>query len=143
MSAWRVAWPESRCIIVPGTLAPEHPAARRTRRRHTVKPITDKAEVSIDFPEKVYMGSFGKASGFEVKADPDEVLLKLMRHGEQRREVTMHLHYYLLADILSEMAEAMAAMPPIDESHRAPLSEAAQALAAALKTKGRAKQSKK
>ncbi len=108
-----------------------------------MKPITDKAEVSIDFPEKVYMGSFGKASGFEVKADPDEVLLKLMRHGEQRREVTMHLHYYLLADILSEMAEAMAAMPPIDESHRAPLSEAAQALAAALKTKGRAKQSKK
>ena len=67
-----------------------------------MKPITDKAEVSIDFPDKVYMGSFGKTSGFEVKADPDEVMLKLLRTGEQRREFSLHLHYYLLADIIVE-----------------------------------------
>ena len=142
ISARRVAWPESRAIITWDSAAVSRPAARAQLRRDTVKPITDKAEISIDFPEKVYMGSFGKASGFEVKADPDEVLLKLVRHGEQRREVTMHLHYYLLADVLSELAEVMAAMPPLDESHRAQLSEAAQALSAALKKKGRAKRAK-
>ncbi len=107
-----------------------------------MKSITDKAEVSIEFPEKVYMGSFGKASGFEVKADEDEVMLKLQRRGEQRREVSLHLHYYLLADILSELAGAMKAMPPLDEAHRDPLAKAAQALNAALKKKGRAKKAK-
>ncbi len=107
-----------------------------------MKSITDKAEVSIEFPEKVYMGSFGKASGFEVKADEEEVMLKLLRRSEPRREVTMHLHYYLLADVLRELARAMKTMAPLDEAHRAPLSESAQALTAALKKKGRAKKGK-
>ena len=108
-----------------------------------MKRITDKAEVSIDFPEKAYMGSFGKASKFEVQADPDEVLLKLVRPGEQRREVQMHLHYYLLADVLAELARALKAQPPLDEPHRDALAEAAAALTAAVKKKGRAKKARK
>jgi len=100
-----------------------------------MKPITDKAEVSIDFPEKAYMGSFGKSSRFEVQADAEEMLLKMMHSGEQRREVAMHLHYYLLADILSEFARALKAMAPLDEAHRDALDNAAQALAAALQKK--------
>ena len=53
----------------------------------TVKPITDKAEVSIDFPDKTYVGSFTRHSGFEAEADAEGVALKLVRAGEDRRVV--------------------------------------------------------
>lgn len=98
-----------------------------------MKPVTDKAEISIDFPDKAYMGSFGRDAGFEVRADVDEVMLKLVRTGDERREVALHLHYYLLSDILAEMAAALAEAPPLDEAHRQPLQESAKALADAVK----------
>lgn len=104
-----------------------------------MKPITDKAEVSIDFPEKAYMGSFGRGSRFEIQASEEEVLLKLVRASGARREVAMHLHYYLLADVLSELAGALKAMPPLDEPHRAALVEAAKTLSVALRKKPPAK----
>lgn len=97
-----------------------------------MKPVADKAEVAIDFPDKAYMGAFGRDSGFEVRTDADEVLVKLLRSGEQRREVSIHLHYYLLADILAEMARALGEGPFIDDAHREPLREGAQALAKIL-----------
>jgi len=97
-----------------------------------MKPVADKAEVAIDFPDKAYMGAFGRDSGFEVRADADEVLVKLLRSGEQRREVSIHLHYYLLADILAEMARALGEGPVMDDAHREPLREGAQALAKIL-----------
>ena len=102
-----------------------------------MKPVIDKAEVSIDFPDKFYIGSFGRRSGFEVDATGEEVLLKLIRPGQERREVTMHLHYYLLADILAEMAEALSKAPPIDQAHREPLQDGAKALVKALQGKRR------
>ena len=97
-----------------------------------MKPVIDKAEVSIDFPDKTYMGSFGQESGFEVRAEPDAVLLKLVRPGEERREVSIHLHYYLLADILKATAEAMANHEPLDQSHTDLLQEGSDALSAAI-----------
>lgn len=97
-----------------------------------MKPVADRAEVAIDFPDKAYMGAFGRDSGFEVRTDADEVLVKLLRSGEQRREVSIHLHYYLLADILAEMARAVGEGPAIDEAHRVALREGAQALAKIL-----------
>lgn len=101
-----------------------------------MKPITDKAEVSIDFPEKAYMGAFGRNSAFEVQATADEMLLKLRHAHGERREFAMHLHYYLLADILGDFAAGLEALPPLDEPHRAELARAAEALAAALKKTG-------
>ncbi len=98
----------------------------------TKRPITDKAEVSLDFPDKAYMGSFGPASSFEVAAESDGVVIKLSRSGEEKRLVEFHLHYYLLGDILGEMAAALAARPAIDEAHRRPLAEAVEKLAAVL-----------
>jgi hypothetical protein len=47
----------------------------------------------------------------------------------------VHLHYYLLADILKEMAVAVTDEATIDEAHREPLAEGARALADALKKK--------
>lgn len=104
-----------------------------------MKPIVDRAEVSIDFPDKAYIGSFGRQSGYEVRTDADEVLLKLIRPGEDRRECAMHLHYYLLADILHDMAQALEANPPLDDAHREPLQAAAKSLVGALKRRRRGK----
>jgi hypothetical protein len=95
-------------------------------------PITDKAEVSVDFPDKAYIGSFGRNSQFDAYADADAVAIKLVRPGEDRREAMMHLHYGLLADILLELARSLASRAPLDEPHRVELSEAVRQLSASL-----------
>ena len=95
-------------------------------------PIADKAEVSVDFPDKAYMGSFSRHSQFDAYADTDSVAIRLVRPGEDRREAVVHLHYGLLAGILTELARSLAARDPLDETHRAELSDAAKQLAAAL-----------
>jgi hypothetical protein len=81
-----------------------------------MKSITDKAEVSVDFPDKAYMGSFGKESSFDVKVGPDEVLVRILRSGDERREVAVHLHYFLLADILAEIGQGLAKQE-LDQTH--------------------------
>lgn len=98
-----------------------------------MKPITDKAEISIDFPDKAYIGSFGRHSEFAVSADAQELRLKLVHPGEDRRIADLHFHYFLLADIIAEAAAAIAPLrESLDEAHRAPLLEAAQKFASAL-----------
>jgi len=92
-------------------------------------PITDKAEVSVDFPDKAYIG---RHSQFDAYADAESVAVRLVQPGEDRREAVIHLHYGLLAEILTELARSLAARAPLDEPHRRELAEAAQALAAAL-----------
>ena len=82
-----------------------------------MKSITDKAEVSLDFPEKAYIGSFGRESTYEVKVEPEDVLLPIVRGGEQKRQVALHLHYYLLADILTEIGEGLAEHQFLDREH--------------------------
>ncbi|MCX8102646.1 MAG: hypothetical protein RMK81_04305 [Geminicoccaceae bacterium] len=98
----------------------------------TLKPITDRAEVAIDFPDKAYMGSFGRASAFEAAADAEGVVIRLARSGEEKRKAEIHLHYYLFAGVLADIAAALAARPALDDAHRIPLLEAARALVAAL-----------
>ena len=75
----------------------------------SLHPISDKAEVSVDFPDKAYLGNFGRHSQFDAYTDADAVAIKLVRLGEDRREVVAHLHYGLLADILGELARSLAA----------------------------------
>lgn len=95
-------------------------------------PISDKAEVSVDFPDKAYIGSFSRHSQFDASADAEGIAIRLVRPGEDRREAVIHLHYGLLAGVLAEMATSIAAREPIDEQHRAELREAAAQLCAAL-----------
>jgi hypothetical protein len=99
-------------------------------------PIADKAEVSIEFPDKAYIGSFGRSSQFDAYAEADSVAIKLVRPGDERREAAMHLHYGLLAEILTELARSLVARDALDEPHRAELSAAAKALSAALEPRG-------
>ena len=98
----------------------------------SLHPIADKAEVSVDFPDKAYLGNFGRHSQFDAYADADSVAIRLVRPGEDRREAVVHLHYGLLADILAELARSLLARDPLDDQHRSELSEATKMLAASL-----------
>jgi hypothetical protein len=106
--------------------------ARRHMREAAMHPITDKAEVAIDFPDKFYRGSFGRDCSFEARAEPDGVLIRLVRPGEDRRAAEIHLHHFLLASILEDLARSFAECEPIDAVHGEPLRRAAQAFAQAL-----------
>ena len=98
-----------------------------------MKPIPDKAEVSIDFPDKAYIGSFGQHAKFEAKAGPDDIALKLVRTEGDRRTAGFHIHYYLLADILDELATSLDEQEPLDEAHRDTLAAAADRFHKAVK----------
>ena len=99
-----------------------------------MKPIADKAEVAIDFPDGAYIGSFSRHSRFEVVTGSDTLTLKLENSGEGHRAAMVYLHYFLLADILSDAAEAFASSVTLDDIHREALRNAASALAQALDT---------
>jgi hypothetical protein len=104
----------------------------------SLHPIADKAEVSVDFPDKAYIGSFGRHSQFDAYADADSVAVRLVRPGEDRREAVMHLHYGLLAEILVELAKSLASRDQLDEHHRTELSEAAKQLCESLEPRAKA-----
>ena len=101
----------------------------------SLHPIIDKAEVSVDFPDKAYIGSFGRNSQFDAYADGDSVAIRLVRPGEDRREAVMHLHYGLLADILLELAKSLTSRGQLDEQHRSELCEAAKLLCTSLEAR--------
>jgi hypothetical protein len=98
----------------------------------SLHPIIDKAEVSVDFPDKAYIGNFSRHSQFDAYADADSVAIRLVRPGEDRREAVVHLHYGLLADILGELARSLAAREPLDDQHRNELNQAVRQLAVSL-----------
>ena len=102
----------------------------------TLKPIIDKAEVSVDLSDRYYRSSFERDAAFEVRTDEDELILKLVYKGDGARVAGLHLHYYLLADILEETARSVAAQPPIDDSHREALVAATRDLLVACKGDG-------
>ena len=97
-----------------------------------MKIIPDKAEVALDFPDKAYVGTFGRDSHFAAKADANGVAIKLERRDDQTRVVDMHLHHGVFADILDEVAKSLAHQPAIDDIHRKALLAAARHLVAAL-----------
>src|SRR4051794_2055864 len=95
-------------------------------------PIFDKAEVAIDFPDKAYMGGFGRDCSFDAHADDSGMMIRLVRTSGEKREAEVHLHHFLFAGILDELARSLDGREPIDDVHRQPLLEAARKLAAAL-----------
>jgi hypothetical protein len=96
------------------------------------KPIPDKAEVAIDFPDKYYMGTFERTARFEAKADPTGVALTLERSSAPRRTVSLHLHYDLFAEILEGVAATTGAIAADDQRHRERIAAACDALRRAL-----------
>ena len=95
------------------------------------KPIIDKAEVSIDFPDKFYHGSFGHESHYDVKVDDQGVHIALDRDGDQKRKVAFHIHPYLFAGILESVAEEVARSKDMSALDRQRLADASAKLAEA------------
>jgi hypothetical protein len=98
------------------------------------KPVPDKAEVALEYPDKFYVGTFGHSSRFEAHLDATGVTLVLERPGPEdvRKSVHMHLSYGLLAAILRELAASVGHLPSDDIAHRALLQEAVAELDRAL-----------
>lgn len=99
-----------------------------------MKPIPDKAEVALEYPDKLYIGSFERSADFDAHLDEVGVALTLYHGGDEsvRKSVRMHIHHALFAEILAELAKS-AAKGFVDEIHRQALAQAATNLASALK----------
>ncbi|CAL80272.1 hypothetical protein BRADO6668 [Bradyrhizobium sp. ORS 278] len=100
------------------------------------KPVPDKAEVALEYPDKFYVGTFERSSRFEAHLEPSGLALTLERPGAEdvRKSIHLHLHYGLLAAILKEIATGVAALPGDDSLHRDQLREAVTALHDSLRT---------
>lgn len=98
------------------------------------KPIPDKAEVVLEYPDKFYIGTFERTARFDAHLDETGISLSLHRSGadETKKSVRMHLHYALFAEILQDLAKTVSLMPPGDEGHRELLRDAARALCSSL-----------
>jgi len=100
------------------------------------KPIPDKAEVALEYPDKFYVGTFEHSSRFEAHLDGSGFALVLQRPGadDVRKSVHLHINFGLLAGILRELASSVAAIPKDDIAHREQLAEALAELQAALRS---------
>lgn len=98
------------------------------------KPIPDKAEVALEYPDKLYIGTFEQSARFDAHLDETGISLSLHRTGadDVRKSIRMHFHYGLFADILRDLAKTASSLPASDLAHRAVLRDAAQALYSAL-----------
>ena len=98
------------------------------------KPMPDKAEVALEYPDKLYIGTFEKSSRFDAHLDETGISLSLYRGGtpDTRKSIHMHFHYAFFAEILHELARAVTRLPLADTAHRDELRDAAKALSRAL-----------
>jgi hypothetical protein len=98
------------------------------------KPIPDKAEVAVEYPDKLYIGTFERTARFDAHLDEAGISLSLHRTGADnaRKSVRMHFHYALFAEILHELAKTAASLPAGDLAHREALCDAARAFYLAL-----------
>ena len=90
------------------------------------KSIPDKAEIALEYPDKVYVGTFEHTSRFEAHLDPTGFSLILERLGDEdvRKSVHMHINFGLFASILSELASTVRRIPKDDILHRDQLAQA-------------------
>jgi hypothetical protein len=98
------------------------------------KPIPDKAEVALEYPDKLYIGTFERTARFDAHLDQTGISLSLERGGDAnvRKTIRMHFHYGLFAEILDDLAKTVSAFPLGDIAHRDRLSASARALWQAL-----------
>ena len=98
------------------------------------KPIPDKAEVAIEFPEKLYIGTFERTARFDAHLDETGISLRLHRVGSDnaQKSVHMHFHYALFAVMLHDLAKTVESSPAQEFAHRATLRDAAKAFYLAL-----------
>jgi hypothetical protein len=90
------------------------------------KPIADKAEIALEYPDKLYVGTFERSSRFEASVDSTGIALILERPGADdiRKSIHMHINFGLFADILRELASTVGRIPQNDVLHRDQLAQA-------------------
>jgi hypothetical protein len=98
------------------------------------KPISDKAEVALEYPDKLYIGTFERTSRFDASVDSTGIALTLERPGAEdvRKSVHMHINFGLFADILRELASTVGRIPKDDILHHDQLAQAVTELHRAL-----------
>ena len=98
------------------------------------KPISDKAEIALEYPDKFYLGTFERSSRFEAHVDLTGIALILEHPGAEdvRKSIYMHINFGLFADILRELASTVGRIAKDDVMHRDQLAEAAAELHKAL-----------
>jgi hypothetical protein len=98
------------------------------------KPVPDKAEVALEYPDKLYIGTFERTARFDAHLDKAGISLSLYRTGEAdtRKSVRMHFHFALFAEILRDLAKTVSRVPLDDAAHRDALRDGAKALYLAL-----------
>lgn len=101
-----------------------------------MKAIVDGAEISVAFPNKTYHGTFTRHSGFSVRADEAGAHIRFEQRGGDHRRVDIHIHYYLLADLITELGEALGeSRSQIDPHHSENLLSRVEQLRDALASK--------
>ncbi len=100
------------------------------------KPIPDKAEVALEYPDKLYIGTFAQTARFDAHFDKAGISLSLYREGgsDTRKSVRMHFHYALFAEILRDLARTAASVPLDDVVHCQTLAAGAKTLSCALES---------
>src|SRR5947209_4879444 len=90
------------------------------------KPVPDKAEIALEYPDKLYVGTFEHTPRFEAHLDATGFSLMLERLGDEdvRKSVHMHINFGLFASILSELASTVRRIPKDDILHRDQLAQA-------------------
>jgi hypothetical protein len=98
------------------------------------KPIPDKAEIALEYPDKLYIGTFERSSRFEAHLDPTGIALILEHPGadDVRKTIHMHINFGLFADILREVASTVGRIPKDDVLHHDQLTHAVTELHRAL-----------
>jgi hypothetical protein len=98
------------------------------------RPIPDKAEIALEYPDKYYVGTFERSSRYEARFDATGVSLTLDRPGDAdtRRTIHMHINYELFEDVLRDLAASVGALPTGAGPDRKALGGAAKVLHAAL-----------
>jgi len=98
------------------------------------KPIPDKAEVAIEFPDKLYIGTFERTARFDAHLDETGISLSLHRTGADnaQKSVHMHFHFALFAEMLRDLATTVTSLPAQELAHREEFCDAAKALYLAL-----------
>ena len=98
------------------------------------KPISDRAEIALEYPEKLYIGTFERSSRFEAHVDPSGISLTLEHPGtdDVRKSIHMHFNFGLFADILRDLASTVGDIPKDDIVHHDQLVQAVTELQRAL-----------
>ena len=98
------------------------------------KPISDRDEIALEYPDKLYVGTFERTSRFEAHLDPTGIALTLEHPGTEdvRKSIHLHINFGLFADILRDLASTVGRVPKDDVLHHDQLMQAVTELQKAL-----------